>query len=45
MDLFEEVITNNELRKFFIEIQQNQNELEQFINDLILNFKVEIWSL
>ena len=41
MGLFEEVITKNELREMFDKIQNSEEMLSKFIDDLIVNFKVE----
>ncbi len=41
MSLFEEVITNNNLRKIFNKICRNKDMLDHFVRDLTVNFKVE----
>lgn len=41
MDLFEEVITNNELKEIFDKIKNSEMMLREFVDDLTVNFKVE----
>ena len=41
MELFEEVITNYELKEIFDKIKDNEMMLTEFVHDLTVNFKVE----
>jgi hypothetical protein len=41
LSLFEEVITNKQLREHLSEILKNEITITSFLNDLIVNFKIE----